>query len=152
MRCLQIGGDGPTGTRLQTCLRSPFSLSEDLRKGFFLQQKMCFFTTSCTSLPHEGQTTGLQLGLQAWPAWGAAACLERIVVKKNLLCCKKKTFSGCRPASGLHLGCLTTSKKVFFYNRKGFFLLLLASPPACGPNYRPAAGPAWGLHPAWHEM
>ena len=86
----------------------------------FLQHKMFFLTTSSTPLLHVVQAAGLEPGLP-----GAPASLARIVVKKNLLCCKKKPFSGFKPASGVHLGCLRTFKKVFFYNIKVVFYYFL---------------------------
>ena len=108
-------------------------------KGFFLQQKRFSFTTSC--IP---SCMWAKLQACSWACWpgllGGCSLLGTHCSKKNILCCKKKPFSGCRPASGLHLGCLTTSKKVFFYNIKGFFLL------QCVPGWlEPQADPARGL-------
>ena len=87
-------------------------------KNVFFYNRKCFFLLHFVS-------DRLQPPSRPGQQPGAADSLARIVVKTNLLCCKKTHFSGFKPASGVHLGCLRTFKKVFFYNRKGFFFLLL---------------------------
>merc|ERR1711965_361338 len=122
------------------CLRT-------FKKVFFYNRKCFFLLLPAPHILHVVQAAGLETGVP-----GAAASLALIVVKKNILCCKKTHFSGFKPASGVHLGCLRNFKNVFFYNRKGFFLLLLAPPSCRWSKLQASRRVCLGLQPAWHAL